>query len=211
MADDMNRTQEQRDFAKRRYDQMRDDLDRRDLSNTEAYDRAIFAVSSTFLALSVAGFKTLVEPAEAECLWMMYTSWMLLALIIPLSLFAFLVGNKALAIRRQAARRYYIDEEDEALEEPNIYERVNSIMNLAAGIGLSLAVLISVIFIILNVREQAAIVTQDKSTPSGINDIRSANVPAMDKVPTRPNPGGSANVPTLESVPAPKPPPPAEK
>ena len=105
-------------FAHRRFDELRDDLNRRELSNTEAYDKAIFAVSSTFLGVSVAGFKDSWCATDAHYLWMMLTSWTLLALIIPVSLFSFIVSNSGIAVLRDAPRRYYIDEIEEALQAP---------------------------------------------------------------------------------------------
>ncbi len=206
----MARTPEQREFAHRRFDELRDDLNRRELSNTEAYDKAIFAVSSAFLGVSVAGFKILVQPSDAHHLWMMLTSWSLLALVIPVSLFSFIVSNRGIAVLRDASRRYYIDEIEEALQAPNGYVKINKGMNIAAGIGLTLAVLLAVGFIIINVNEQANTMSTKSDVTRTGDTRRSANVPTMEPVPQRPSPGGSTNIPTLESIPAPKPTPPSE-
>ena len=206
----MARTSEQREFAHRRFDELRDDLSRRELSNTEAYDKAIFAVSSTFLGVSVAGFKILVQPIDAHHLWMMLLSWALLALVIPVSLFSFIVSNRGIAVLRDASRRYYIDEIEKALQSPNGYVKLNKGMNITAGIGLTLAVLLAVSFIIINVKEQANSMSIKPDFTHTGETTRSANVPSMEPVPQRPEPGGSTNIPTLESIPAPKPVPPGE-
>ena len=57
----------------------RADLLKRQLSNSENYDKAVISLSTAFLGLSLAFLKDLVPIQRAEWLWLLYGSWLALA------------------------------------------------------------------------------------------------------------------------------------
>lgn len=188
------------------YDRLRDDLMSRDLSNTENYDRAIFTVSTTFLGASIAFIKFIVPLEHASFIPLLIVSWALLFLALSSSIYAFRIGNKALALRREQAERYYIHEDLGAFNEDNASEIWNSYLNTIAGMALILAMLMLIIFVSINISSdksnEESNMTIKKSPSTTIRVQKSANTPAMEKVPVlKPNVGGSANVPTLEQAP----------
>ena len=93
-------TEKTKEDKKRReelYDKFRDDLLKRQLSNSEHYDKAILSLSSSALALSLTAIKFVVPLDRANFLWVLKISWGLFLLTIILSLSAFLMSNHAIS------------------------------------------------------------------------------------------------------------------
>ena len=147
----MARTAEEQAEAKRMYDRLRDDLMKRDLSNTENYDRAIFTVSSAFLGASIAFIKFVVPWEHAALIPLLIFCWAFLFLALTFSIFSYPLGNRALALRKHQAERYYLHEDEDAFNERNPPEVLNKFLNVAAGVLLVLAMLLLIIFVSINI------------------------------------------------------------
>ena len=203
----MSRTTQQQEIASRMFDQFRDDLMKRDLSNTESYDRAILTVSTTFLGASIAFIKFVVPFDQALYLPLLVSCWALLFLALTCSIWAYRVGNQAIAIKLIQARQYYIEGDESAFDNQNRYAIFNNQLNSAAGGGLVLAMLLLIFFVSINVMTEEVTMAKDVPQQQTILAKKSANVPTMEKIPTAgDNIGNSANVPTMEQVPSTVPP-----
>ncbi len=102
------RTEEQENRATEMFDSFRDELLKRDLSNTENYDRSILTLSAAALGLSLTAIRFVVPLETANYLWLVILGWILLLGSIISSLGAFLVSNKAIAVQINHAEEYYI-------------------------------------------------------------------------------------------------------
>ena len=76
----------------------KDELLKRDLSNTENYDKAILTLSSAGLGFSLVAIKSIVPWESAVFVWLVISGWSLLLLSIIICLVAYLVSNKAIGI-----------------------------------------------------------------------------------------------------------------
>ena len=85
------------DFQNRQelYKNTREDLLKRQLSNSERLDNAILTLSTGVLALSLAFIKDIVPVKMAAHLWLIKTSWRLLGLSIVLTLLSFVAVSLA--------------------------------------------------------------------------------------------------------------------
>ena len=140
--------QEQR---QRLYKSYRDELLKRDLSNTESYDKAVLFLSSAALGVSTSTIDTFVPLNTANQLILLKYGWGLLALTVIFSLAAYLISNKAIKIELEHAEKYYLEEKDEFLNKKNKYRGANTAVNYSVGVTLSLALVLIMYFIFLNI------------------------------------------------------------
>jgi multisubunit Na+/H+ antiporter MnhG subunit len=171
------------------FNSYREDLLKRNLSNTENYDKAILTLSSASLGLSLALVKIIVPADEAEFFWMLYSNWALLVLSIFSSLSAYLISNKALEKELSKARSYYIDNDESAFDIKNGYIKFNKASNYFTGIAFSLSIILIVLFVALNM-ETIKMSDKDNQIKTMIeNDPRtikkSADIPTMERAPTQ--------------------------
>ncbi|MDO3383011.1 hypothetical protein [Gilvimarinus algae] len=196
----MTRSPEDQKVADEMFDKFRDDLLKRELSNSEGYDKAILALSSASLGFSLTVIKFIVPIDTAIHLWLLVLCWSLLVLCVIFSLSAYLVSNKAILMQLNNARDYYKKGIDDAFTRKNIYDSINIILNQVTGLLLAIAISIIVVFISINITNGENEMTNEKS--SGAYIEKSANIPTMEKVS---NPAdsaiNSANVPTMEQAP----------
>ena len=198
----MARTEEEQKNANTMFDKRRDDLDKRDLSNTEHYDKAILTLSSSCLALSLTAIKFIIPIATASYIVMLISAWILLTLSIICSLIAYQVSNKAIAIEMNNAIDYYIEGIEDARSRKNRFRSFNSFLNLVTGITFGIALCLIVTFMAINIKIGETTMSDKKGTGTHIEksantqqksfNVDSANVRAMERVP-------SANVPTTEN------------
>lgn len=205
----MDRSEAEQKIADRLYDALRDDLLKRDLSNTENYDKAILTLSSSSLAFSLAAIKYIVPVNTSDHVWLLESGWGLLSLSVIFSLAAYLVGNKAIAVQLANARAYYKEGIEDAFNRTNRPSKINSFLNHATGILLSVAIVAVVIFVGINLK--AGETDMSNKTPK-TTISKSANIPSLESVGQKPggsttisNPEklaiNSANIPTMEQAP----------
>ena len=176
----MPRTEEEQRIADTLFDKLRDDLLKRDLSNTENYDKAILALSSSSLALSLTAIKFIVPIQTAIYLVLLKSAWVLLLASVICSLVAYLVGNKALSSQLVNARDYYKHGIEDAFSRKNWFSVANSYLNLVTGFAFSTALCLIVIFISINVENEEAEMSKEKRTGTVLK--KSANIPTMESV-----------------------------
>ena len=196
----MNRSPEDQKIANELFDKFRDDLLKRELSNSEGYDKAILALSSASLGFSLTAIKFIVPIDSAIHIWLLILGWALLVLSVIFSLAAYLISNKAIHIQLNNARDYYKKGIEDAFIRKNIYISINTWLNRFTGLLLAIAISITVIFISINLTNGESGMSKDKS--SGTYIEKSANIPNMEHVSTpADNATNSANVPTMEQAP----------
>ena len=146
----IERNNDEQKRATEMYQSHRDELYRRELSNTQAYDKAILSLSSAGLAISLTFIKFIVPLEKADHLWMIKTLWVLFLLSIISTVISFLIGNKAISRQREDAEQYYIHGNANAQNKFNIFSCINSILNYISGILFVVALIFVISFVILN-------------------------------------------------------------
>lgn len=113
----MDRTEEEVKEATAIYAVFKAEVDKRELSNTDNYDKNILTLSSAGLALSLTLLKDIVSKEGPVCVFFLYASWVLFGLAILSTISSFLISNKALVKQLAIAERYYLNGEPSALNE----------------------------------------------------------------------------------------------
>ncbi|WP_206483870.1 hypothetical protein [Thalassotalea sp. G2M2-11] len=187
------------------HDKFRDDLLKRQLSNSEGYDKAILSLSSAGLALSLTAIKFIIPLDTAHYLWAIKTSWWLFFTTIICSLLAYLIGNIAIGKQLKIAEKYYLEGLVSAQTEKNIYTTINSFLNNITGIIFAVAISLVIYFVTANLNGDQHV--KDKNLT---NTNISKTVTFRDSAPI-PNmqiaPGGesraklSADLPSMQMAP----------
>ncbi|MCW8918475.1 MAG: hypothetical protein OQL08_06635 [Gammaproteobacteria bacterium] len=198
----ITRTKEEQVIANEMFNSLRDELLKRELSNTENYDKAILTLSSAALGISLTAIKFVVPLDSSEHIWLLKFGWLLLLFSIVTSLSAYLMSNKAISIQLNNATDYYHKGINEAFNRKNIYTSINLFLNKATGIAFIAAISAIVAFVITNlepeIEKMSTKDTNKSSTTVNLND--SATIPVMQKVPTGVE-KNSATIPTMQQAP----------
>lgn len=101
MTDEERTREEER---RKLYHQSREELLRRQLSNSQILDKSILSLSSAGLGLSVAFIKNVVSLTQATSLWLLHLSWLMFTLAIICTLISFLTSQKS--IKKELNRIY---------------------------------------------------------------------------------------------------------
>lgn len=150
-VENTNRTKEQQERAIKIYDAYRDDLRKRQLSNSENYDKTILTLSSSGLALSLTAIKFAIPLATATRIYLLQWSWYLFGLTIFISIAAYWVGNQALDKQLEIAERYYAQGIEDAFLEKNWYSDINHWLNTTAGLTFLIATVLIIAFVTVNI------------------------------------------------------------
>ncbi len=188
---------------KKIYDDARADLLKRDLSNTENFDKSILTYSSAGLALSLGFLKDFVPMHAAACPWLLYLSWMLFVLATLITLASFLISQRGITQQLRTIYSYYIEGNLNALDEPNKYSAWLNCAAYLAGAAFLVALTLTTLFVAINLNRE----------PSMSNGNSLINKGAS--IPQIPKPYGGAAIPNIQPTtstapppsPAPSPPP----
>lgn len=181
------------------YQRTRDDLLKRQLSNSENFDRAILTLSSAALALSLTFIKNVVEFDNVQCLWLLITSWVLFVVSIIVTLISFHISQAAIKVQLRYAEQYYLEKNDEFLTKKNTPAAITEWSGYLSASTFVIAVICLVAFISLNIRGKEHPMSEEKSQSKPQQVQEGATVPSMQKVDI----GKGANVPNMQAVPKP--------
>ncbi|WP_155995148.1 hypothetical protein [Thioalkalivibrio sp. HL-Eb18] len=123
----------------------------RELSNTQAYDKAVLTLSSATLAFSLSATSALFSMEEMRASYLLVVGWLLLATSISVSLSAFLVSNRALSARLQNAEAYYLENDEASFNRSTPCDSLNLWANRAVGLALVISIFLIVAFFTLNI------------------------------------------------------------
>jgi hypothetical protein len=197
--------EETRKKAAEIYDSFRDELLKRQLSNTENYDKSILTLSSSGLAISLTFLKTIIPIDEANHLWMIKTSWLCFLFSITLSIIAYLISNAAIDKQLEIAENYYIRLDNKAFNEKNYLSIANECINKIVGILFILAIVATILFVTLNINQTEPEMSHnnENKTNSGklVLGLESAGVPRMQRIPEPQLSINSAQIPRMQAIP----------
>lgn len=112
------------------------------LSNTENYDKAIFSLSSSGLALSLTAIKFIIP---------IKLSWVSFLFTIILSLISFLISNYGITKQLSIAEDLYIKGLVKAQTETNYFANLNSVLNRITGTMFVLTISMTIFFVTVNI------------------------------------------------------------
>lgn len=122
------------------YKQTTDDLYKRQLSNNENFDRSILTLSSAGLALSVTFLQNLESVA---CFPILLMSWLGFVFAIISTLVSFQTSQWGIKTQLDLAERYYLKNDDRALEEAknNLWAKATDALAIISAITFIFAII----------------------------------------------------------------------
>ncbi|MCK2127562.1 hypothetical protein MX652_12775 [Thauera aromatica] len=189
----------------------REDILRRQLSNTENYDKAVLSLGTTFLGFSMAFVKDFTPYHQAILGWLLPSSWGLFGLSIIATIASFFASQRGLAIQLEYAEQYYLRGDESVLTKTNPAAKWTNKLNAGSAISFVLAVVATIVFTATNLvtggnmTEKKGNVTKGASIPNiqttpGIA-IEGAGIPGIQQVPNGVGIAtGGAQIPTMQQV-----------
>ncbi|QJD30959.1 hypothetical protein [Methylococcus geothermalis] len=174
--------------------ELKTELFKRQLSNSDNFDKAILTYSSAGLALSLGFLKDFIPITRADASWLLFLSWALFVVAVVVTLISFISSQFGIARQLALNEKYYLRMDDSALSESNFFARCTDWLAYIAGTAFVVAIACSTIFVSINL-ERAAIMAEQKQVPLR----EGAPVPTIQQVPQTVQKG--APVPGIQQVP----------
>ena len=160
------------------------EINKREVSSSENFDRAVLTFSSAGLALSVGFLKDFVPIQSAAAPWTLYWSWVLFTAATCATIISFLVSSQALEAQKGRAYAYYMQANDDALRSGNLWDRGTRVLNYMSAASFLLAMILSVVFISINLEKGSAMKDNNPRNSGGSTEIlhKGLTVPTMQQV-----------------------------
>lgn len=170
------------DHAERQrlYEKTRDDLLKRQLSNSENFDKAILSVSTAALGFSLAFLKDFVVLEHARCGWLLNASWGLFVWAIVATIVSLLVSQRGIMEQLEKAEGYYLRGDESHLTR-GFYAKATDWINGAAGVLFILGVFVTTLFVSLNVEGGSKMAKETRGVRVGDIDGGAA-IPTLQKM-----------------------------
>jgi fructose-1,6-bisphosphatase len=133
------------------YRQFCEEINKRMLSNNEAFDKAILSLSSAGLALSLTFFKFVVPADEAVAISTLENGWYLFLGAIISTLISFIVSQQAQKKEIEHAEKYYLEDKEEYGNKNNPAANLTEALNILSGILFITALICIVSFVTKNI------------------------------------------------------------
>lgn len=128
-----------------------DDLNQRQMSNSETYDKSLLTLSSAFLGLSLTFIQNVVPLKTAEYLFLLYLSWGLFALTVILTIASFIYGQAVIDKLKDGAKRHFIEGKKDEDTRSLVLSKRLALLNTADGVVFIVGVVSLVVFVAWNV------------------------------------------------------------
>ncbi|ELI5447169.1 hypothetical protein ACJXWG_004504 [Vibrio parahaemolyticus] len=188
------------DIRQKMYDELRDELYKRELSNSESFDKAILSLSSAGLAISLTFIKSIASIDSAIFVYWLYASWVCFGVAIISTVLSLMSSQRGMKRQLELAERYYIEGDEQAFDEPNIYAKMTEVLNLVSGTLFIGAIVAVIVFSVANFNNKYLISNSEVNGMSGEKKELATNgqsVPKMQKVSFK----DGASVPAMQKVP----------
>lgn len=128
-----------------------EDSNRREIANSENYDKSLLTLSTALLALAVTFSGEIVPFDGARSLWLLLLSWALFTLTIIGVIGSFIYGQHVFKILKANAKNYYLegDLSKNALSESFSNKIRNT--NTATGVLFILGIVAFTIYVGINI------------------------------------------------------------
>ena len=156
----ITRTPEEQKEAEKILASFEEESRKRELSNTQGYDKTILTFSSASLGFSLLAIKFIVTWESADFIYLIVFGWGFLLASITIALLAYQIGNEAIAVELKNAEDYYLEGIKEAFNRKNRWQQWNKRLNLLMGMFFVIAIFLIVIFVGLNISEDPPMLKQ---------------------------------------------------
>lgn len=133
------------------YRQYYEEIAKRQLSNNEAFDKAILSLSSAGLALSLTFFKFVVPANEAVSIGNIKWAWYLFLAAIISTILSFIASQAALKKELQNAEKYYLQDLEEYENKNNPASNLTEALNIISALFFISAIINVVRFVVANI------------------------------------------------------------
>lgn len=191
------------DVRKQMHDAHRAELLKRQLSNSENFDRSILTLSSAALGLSVAFIKSIVDVPEACHLWLLIASWCCFAFAIISTLLSYHVSQWGIGRDLALSERYYLKQDDEARNEKNHFATWNDWLGYASAVLFVVGIVALILFASVNLTEKEDEMAQQRQPiprTQIAEEDRGAKIPEIQAVPSEHAKAGAVR-PPIQQVP----------
>ena len=176
------------------------EINKRELSGSENFDKAVLTLSSAGLGVSVTLLKDVIQLDQAVFLPVLYGSWSLFAVAIASTLISFMLSAKALDYQKALASRFYRQGDEAAFIESNRFDKCTRVLNIVSAAAFVVALVLTPAFVGLNLEKNR--MSANKNTPNNSWEQRGLPVPSMQRPASAPTPAAPA---APASTPAPPP------
>lgn len=139
------------DEARRLHGDYTKELYERERGNSASLDRAILALSTGSLGVSVAFISNLVKLSEAKSIIMLQGAWCLFGAAIVSTILSFLVSHYGLKTQFRYAEKYYLEGIIEYCNKRSSWDRATNILNLLSATVFIAGLILFIIFILTNI------------------------------------------------------------
>lgn len=136
----------------------REEILRRQLSNSDNFDKAILSLATGFLGFSLAFLKDFVPYSQANCGPLLIISWIALGLAVASTMLSFFSSQIGLATQLSNAEKYYLKI---GSETPNSAAIATDWLNKIAGACFLAGVVATIAFTSFNVGGRAVANSND--------------------------------------------------
>lgn len=136
-------------IRERLYKDTYDELVKKQVSNSENFDRSVLTLSASALGFSLAFVKDFAPLAKADVRWLLVLSWCLFGAAVISTMASYLTSQEAIRQQMIAAEQYYVRHDESAFNE-SLASKLTSRLNLFSGIAFILGIVLTIIFVVLN-------------------------------------------------------------
>lgn len=166
--------------AKKHYWEYTAEVNKRELSGIDNFDKSILTLSSAGLGLSMSFLKDFVGVAVLWP-WFLYLSWAMFGVATLSTMASFMVSGMALEHQKKLAYRGYMCGEDSAFDDPNRWNRITIYLNYASATTFFGALILTITFVIINLEGNRMASGTYKPAASAPVEHRGATVPVMQR------------------------------
>ena len=139
------------DESKALYAKYREELLKRQLSNTEKFDGAVLTLSSTVLGFSLSFIRNVVPIENAQYIWLLIAAWGLFILAILSTMGSYISSQASINKQLIHAGKYYLEGEEEYLSKKNGFATLTRWAGYVSGAFFAIAMIFLVIFVAVNI------------------------------------------------------------
>jgi hypothetical protein len=137
------------ELRERLHKEIYEELVKKQISNSENFDRSVLTFSASALGLSLTFVKDFAPLAQANARWILVLSWFLFGAAIISTMISFLLSQEAIRLQIIAAERYYIHRDESALNE-SLASKWTLRLNRFSGIAFVTGMVLTILFVVLN-------------------------------------------------------------
>ena len=152
------------------------EIRKRQVSSSENFDKSVLTLSSGGLAVSLGFLKDFLPIDQSAWSWTLYASWTALTVATVVTMLSFLASAKAQEYQQEAGQTYYL-QRDESKLALNPWDRVVIWMNRVAGFGFVSGVILTTLFVSINLERAHAMKSFRQGTtqpPTAIQTTQNA-------------------------------------